>query len=155
MNALLALDEAAHDPYDCALYTTTEPCPLCLGAFYMSGLRTLHYAVHDPWAGSANLLGTTPYLSRKPIRVHGPETVPGLGAIVAALGVESRLRLYGDRARNVLAREREADTVAVAAGEALFASGDLARWRDAGYDTGAVIDAIASLLTTAVRGNAQ
>ena len=51
----------------CIVYTTTEPCPLCMGALYMSGVRGLRFTSRDPWAGSANLLGTT--------QVCGPERV--------------------------------------------------------------------------------
>jgi tRNA(adenine34) deaminase len=86
IEALQAFQFGTADPHTCALYTTTEPCPMCMGMFYMSGLRTLHYAARDPYAGSANLLGTTWYLSRKPIKVSGP--VPLLEPVVVALFAE-------------------------------------------------------------------
>lgn len=44
-----------------------------MGAIYMSGLRQVAYAARDPYAGSTNLLGTMPYLSRKPIQVTPPQ----------------------------------------------------------------------------------
>ena len=53
VEALLHIDFDAIDPHSCALYTTTEPCPMCMGTFYMSGIRTLHFGSRDPWAGSA------------------------------------------------------------------------------------------------------
>jgi tRNA(adenine34) deaminase len=96
LNALLSLGVDQGGRGSWALYTTTEPCPLCLGAFYMSGVRNLHYACRDPWAGSTNLLGTTPYLSRKPIRVTGPEN-PLLETVIVALFVEWELYNYRDR----------------------------------------------------------
>ena len=92
LNALLALKADRQTRHAASLYTTTEPCPLCLGAFYMSGVRTLHYAAREPFAGSTNLLGTTPYLSRKPIKVYGPAD-PDLEALVTALAVEARAGL--------------------------------------------------------------
>ncbi len=73
MEALNALAQFDIDPHDCVLYTTTEPCPMCLGAWYISGVRQLHYASRDPWAGSAELVGKSWYLSRKPVRINGPQ----------------------------------------------------------------------------------
>jgi hypothetical protein len=52
-------------------------------------------------AGSVNLLGTTPYLSRKPIRVFGPERAD-LEAILGALHTEFVLRDSGERYRHVV-----------------------------------------------------
>ena len=60
MNALLAFDYREHDPpHACILYATTEPCPLCFGAFYMSGVRVLRYASRDPrtFPGSPHMNG--------------------------------------------------------------------------------------------------
>ncbi len=100
LNALLVLppyngrDEPAY-----TLYSTMEPCPLCLGAFYMSGVRTLRYAARDPYAGSVNLLGATPYLSRKPIRVFPPEQPEletlSVGLLLAHLLETSRRDMTG------------------------------------------------------------
>jgi len=92
VEALQGLDLDAVDPHVCALYTTTEPCPMCMGMLYMSGLRTLHYAARDPFAGSINLLGTTWYLARKPIRVFGPHDL--LELIVTGMFVEQDCSLH-------------------------------------------------------------
>jgi tRNA(adenine34) deaminase len=128
LNALLSLNYTyenetdAADPHRWVLYTTMEPCPLCLGAFYMSGLRELQYASRDPYAGSVNLLGTTPYLSRKPIRVFGPQ--PQLEMISTALNVQwslfhdtnNRSQFVRDQCRSVLPE-------GVELGERLFKGG--------------------------------
>jgi tRNA(Arg) A34 adenosine deaminase TadA len=95
VEALHALDLDAVDPHACTLYTTTEPCPMCMGTFYMSGLRTLHFAARDPYAGSINLLGTTWYLGRKPIKVSGPD--PQLETIVVALFAEQDAHFHNDQ----------------------------------------------------------
>jgi tRNA(Arg) A34 adenosine deaminase TadA len=125
LNALLALGysdwDAANDtdPHRWILYTTMEPCPLCLGAFYMSGLRQLHYAARDTYAGSVNLLGTTPYLSRKPIQVFGP--LPELEPVSVALVVESMLQeSTGERSQFLLDYWRKTIPLSVALGERLF-----------------------------------
>jgi tRNA(adenine34) deaminase len=73
INALLKLDNRVHKKVNSyVLYSTLEPCPLCFGAFYMSGIRNLEYAANDRYGGSTNLKDTTPYLSRKPIKITGP-----------------------------------------------------------------------------------
>lgn len=46
---ILAIREAAknlnsHDLKDCTLYTSCEPCPMCLGAIYWSGIKTVVFA---------------------------------------------------------------------------------------------------------------
>lgn len=93
VEALQGFRYGSVDQHTCTLYTSTEPCPMCMGTFYMSGLRTLHYASRDPYAGSANMLGTTWYLSRKPIKVSGPH--PALEPVMTALFVEQELNFHG------------------------------------------------------------
>jgi len=90
VEALNKVDYNAFDPHAGVLYTTTEPCPMCLGTFYMSGFRALHFASRDPYAGSIDLLGKTPYLSRKPIRVFEPFDL-GLEIVLMALYIEYEL----------------------------------------------------------------
>jgi tRNA(Arg) A34 adenosine deaminase TadA len=46
---ILAIREAArilrtHDLSSCVLYTSCEPCPMCLGAIYWSGIKRVVYA---------------------------------------------------------------------------------------------------------------
>ena len=46
---ILAIREAAsflktNDLSDCVLYTSCEPCPMCLGAIYWSGIKRVIYA---------------------------------------------------------------------------------------------------------------
>src|SRR5215218_9732192 len=49
LNALLSLDHREYDPRACVLWTTTEPCPLCVGAARMSEVGGLRYASREPW----------------------------------------------------------------------------------------------------------
>lgn len=73
VNALLEV--SAHDHPNirgCTLYTTMEPCPLCVGALVMSNVRNLCFAARDRWAGSTDLLKASSYVKSKNIQVSGP-----------------------------------------------------------------------------------
>jgi tRNA(Arg) A34 adenosine deaminase TadA len=146
LNALLALRADRQTRHAASLFTTTEPCPLCMGAFYMSSVRTLHYAAREPFAGSTNLLGTTPYLSRKPIKVFGP-TDPVLEALITALAVETELThgLFPDAV--VLQSWRQVIPAGVALGERLFKNGELHRMRNDGWTADQMVAALREMLS--------
>jgi tRNA(Arg) A34 adenosine deaminase TadA len=103
INALLALDFDVIAPYSCAFYTLVEPCPLCIGAICMAHIKEIHYACHDPWAGSTNLLQTTPYLRRKNIKVVEPENTQFETAILA-LNTDFAMRFQQERFQKVVDR---------------------------------------------------
>ncbi len=128
LNALISLklDYDECKAKSVALYTTMEPCPLCMGAVYMSDVKTLHYAAHDPWAGSTNLLGTTPYLSRKPIKVFEPSNTV-LENILIALHTEYETYRRGEQfiESHFFHDFRAILPNAVEKGIALFRSGEL------------------------------
>jgi tRNA(adenine34) deaminase len=73
INALVSLDYSTHNPRQCTLFVTTEPCPLCMGAIYMTGIAGFHYASIEPNAGSTNIIGKTKFLSKKKPQVVGPK----------------------------------------------------------------------------------
>jgi guanine deaminase len=55
---ILVIREAAsalgtHDLSECTLYASCEPCPMCLGAIYWSGIKTVFYACDRLDAGKA------------------------------------------------------------------------------------------------------
>jgi len=55
---ILAIRSAAkkigtHNLCDCILYASCEPCPMCLGAIYWSGISTVFYAADRKDAASA------------------------------------------------------------------------------------------------------
>ena len=119
LNALLKLPQNRADYRSWSLYTTLEPCPLCIGAMYMVGLRNLHYAARDPWAGSTNLLGTTDYMSRKTILIGKPQRTD-MEAILIGMGTEAILQDRITRTREVLETKRAYCPAGVQFGETLF-----------------------------------
>jgi tRNA(adenine34) deaminase len=142
LNALLTVPtDDGLDIHTCILYTTVEPCPLCLGAIYMSGVRRFHYAARDAYAGSTNLLGTTPYLSRKPVQAVGPHS-PQLELVCAALHVDYSLRRNTQRDEVVLCEWNKAVPEGVALGKKLFATNLLPQLCSAGLDAPAVCDQV-------------
>ena len=96
LNALLSLKLSYEECRRSALYTTMEPCPLCMGALYMSDVKTAHFAARDPWAGSSNLLGTTPYLSRKPFKIFPPSNAL-LEEAMTAIHTEWSIHKHGEQ----------------------------------------------------------
>src|SRR5712691_140601 len=65
VNALLGLAGSALDPRSLALYTSAEPCPLCVGAIVMANVREIHDAAREPFAGGIAILEATAYIRSK------------------------------------------------------------------------------------------
>ncbi|GMV33504.1 MAG: nucleoside deaminase [Chloroflexi bacterium CFX1] len=126
VNALLELTLDQEDRHSAALYSTMEPCPLCMGAFYMSSVRTLYYAARDPWAGSVDVLGKTPYFNSKPIKVFHPKN-HALESVLVTLHTEWELASRGERilSSKYLEKFRAVHPRAVERGIELHRSGEL------------------------------
>ena len=136
LNALLELKLSTAEIHSHTIYTTLEPCPLCMGAIYMSGVRTLYYASPDTYAGSTDLLGKTWYLAHKPIQVFGP-FYGGLAELGCALHVDYILRLPrpGPMDKNaVVEANRASFPPGVELGEKLYGTGAAQGWAKAGVD---------------------
>jgi tRNA(adenine34) deaminase len=66
------------------LYTTLEPCDMCLGTLIQSGIKSVNFLVPDPISGAIHSLTATPRVREKSITAQGPQ--PGLAAnIVLAM----------------------------------------------------------------------
>jgi tRNA(adenine34) deaminase len=72
VDALIDLDaDGWYTAY--SLYSTLEPCVLCVGATVMSTVGTLFYAGRDPYGGADGaLVGVNAHVERVPLRLHGP-----------------------------------------------------------------------------------
>jgi tRNA(adenine34) deaminase len=73
INALANLAPKHRQDRSLRLFTTVEPCPMCLGAIAMSWIRQVYVGSRDNWASVTDLLTTHPYLRRKKIQVYFPE----------------------------------------------------------------------------------
>jgi tRNA(adenine34) deaminase len=49
---------------EAVLFTTVEPCPLCLGAVVMADVPHIVYAIHDPLVKTRRLIEGSPYVAR-------------------------------------------------------------------------------------------
>jgi tRNA(Arg) A34 adenosine deaminase TadA len=145
LNTLLQVDRRSVDVHSCVLYTSMEPCPLCMGAIYMSGIRKIYFAARDGYAGSTDLLGTTPYLSRKTIQVIGP-TDPMLETIFLGMQLVAERRrltmIRVDLYETVVGAWREKCSVGVRFGEYLASEGWLTRWVEAQCNSEWVYEAL-------------
>lgn len=51
------------------MYTSMEPCPMCIGTIIMSNLKLVHAAAHDAWAGASDICITNAYAQKKSVEV--------------------------------------------------------------------------------------
>jgi tRNA(adenine34) deaminase len=136
MNAILHLISrkqneplCAHlEPRNLILYTTTEPCPLCVGALVMMNFRELKYASKEAWGGSLEILEANQYLRSKNIKVHHPENIL-LEAILVMLHVEFELRVDKERSHDLIHRWAQDTPQAVQLGTVLHQNGKLSQFR--------------------------
>ena len=137
VNALLDFPFDKLSPSCCTLLTTTEPCPLCVGAARMSHIGGLIYASRDAWAGCSHLFETDPYIRRKGTQVS---SLAGsrLETVLIALQTDAHLRgarRAGEANTPAFFKVwREVVPVGVAAGEELFESGVLLELADNSAD---------------------
>ena len=85
---------------DCTLYTTLEPCPMCMGAILNSRIKTLVYAASDSRIGACesryNIAATYP--------MHSIEIIPHVLADESATLLKNFFksrRLENSESRNV------------------------------------------------------
>jgi len=121
VNALLGLAGSSLDPRALALFTTAEPCPLCVGAIVMANVREIHYAAREPFAGSIAVLRATAYMRSKEIVVVPPDDAEAEGVLIA-MGIEFHLRRSGPRVAELVAESLAIRPDAVALAKRLHAT---------------------------------
>jgi tRNA(adenine34) deaminase len=125
VNAILQIDFDRVDKYDCILFTTLEPCPLCVGAITMAGIKTVQYGARDPWAGATDLWEASDYMRWKAVEVFGPH--PALEPMLHLLSIETHHRVNHVRSKELIERYAQDFPRQSAWGEEIHRSGLLAR----------------------------
>lgn len=140
-DCLLKLDTEKHARFrEYTLYACMEPCPMCMGTFVMTGLRTLRVAARDRYCGAVHYMEDDPYVKGKNIDV---KFEPGDLEFVQ-LTMQS---YYNFRRNNgepdVVTKQFEKDCPkAVALAEALYKERVLDAWAENGMEFGEVYDRI-------------
>ena len=153
INALLDFPFGELSAGRCTLLTTTEPCPLCVGAVRMSRIGGLTYASRDPWAGSAALFETVPYIRQRETQVTSLANSP-LETCLIALQTDAHLRDVRPekelKAPLFFEVWRKVVPTGVAAGERLFGSGALLTLARSGADVQDAVSVIERVVSEVV-----
>jgi len=144
MNALLALDWRTVDHHTCVLYTTTEPCPLCVGAIRMTRLQEVHFAARDGAAGSVDLFTANDFMRRGQVRVFGPDN-PLLETALVAMLVEFGLHQNDENTATWVERLGATVPAALHLGTQLAHTGQLRAFAAAHTPASNVLNALAAL----------
>jgi len=143
MNALVDLANMGKQARECELYTSLDPCPMCLGAIRMSSIRRVHIAARDPLVEAALLATSTGFMRRRQIELLGPENLI-LERVLVVMHTIFTLNLGS--AWDVLVEEK-ADLgymVAVNLGRELVRSGEWREYTDAGLAAADAVDKLAA-----------
>jgi hypothetical protein len=96
INALLAFSQTGLPFEGTTLYTSLEPCPMCLGATRMYRLGGIAYAARDSVAGSIALANSTHFFQSSPLTIQHPPD-PAIEQALLILLAEAMLRLTSGR----------------------------------------------------------
>lgn len=143
LNTLLQTDWNSVERNSVILYSTIEPCAMCVGAIRMANVREIRYAARDTTSGGISLLDKTPFLVRGQIRVIGPENA-ALEIILLALLIDTALNMTDHPAKEAWAAELASQVPAAGIlGNKLHASRQLCLWAEEGRNASFVFDALA------------
>ena len=67
-NALRRLDTDRYNSGEIVLYTSMEPCPMCMGTILMGHVREIYYAAADSYCGMVHLIDTDYYYKGKNLK---------------------------------------------------------------------------------------
>ena len=141
VNALLMLPRDA-DPADLTIWTTLEPCPLCVGAIAVAKVPRVHVAARDPLAGSSELVIANRFLLSRGVQFTGPVR-HDVERVLTAIEVEFALRA-GWATETHLGLLRAVFPGPVAAAEHAHATGWMWDLALTGATVAEAVDAVAS-----------
>jgi len=158
MNALLKVNWKEVDPKKCILYTTTEPCPLCIGAVRLTRIRMVYYASRDTGAGSAygkeSLFTANEFMRRAHIQVKEPQHAD-METILTAMLVETMLRRDDNNMSLLYDTVAAAHPIGASLGQYLFTDGLLDRWKKEGRSAAYTYDQLSLLLPSSDSSTGQ
>ena len=82
------------------LYTTMEPCPMCMGTIVMGGMRKVHVAAKDKYCGALHYIDLDPFMRCKKMEVYLEQGE--LEAVQIAQQGYHELKRYNGEKSNVL-----------------------------------------------------
>lgn len=130
---------------DYHLYTTMEPCPMCMGVIIMGGIRKIHVAAKDRYCGALHYLDYDPYMQSKQVKVWLEDGEMGSVQIVQQAYHEHRR--YAGEDSVVFKKIAEDYPREVALGRELFQDRFLDKCAEKDLAYGEVYDAILRKLT--------
>lgn len=143
INALIAMntDWRSTDIYTCKLYSTIEPCPMCIGAVLMSHMKAVHYAVRDSGAGGSSLVDKTSFFKSMNIAISGSEDAE-LEIILMAIQVEATLSQNHPQADVWIEKMSSGVPLGAKLGYQLFETKSLMQWKEEAKEAAFVLDQI-------------
>lgn len=145
INALALFDVRWPDPHTFTLYSSMEPCPMCIGAARMCQIGTVRYATRDAMGGSAHFVGASPFMQRRSVAVFGPES-PDLETRLLAIQSEWMLQGIKPQVELILEAWSEVCPAGVELGRQIFASGLLRSLAHDRVSAAVVVDSLASFI---------
>jgi len=143
LNALTQTDWDTVNPRTCVLYSTIEPCPMCIGAIRMANVRKVRYAARDNTSGASSLIDKTPFLKNGNLHILGSQDTE-LETLLLAMLIESALSHPSYPAKEAWAEQLSLDVpMAGQLGHRLYESRQLRQWQEAGKDVVFVVDQLA------------
>ena len=143
-NALRRLDTSKYNPRSLTLYSTMEPCPMCLGTAVMANINRLRYAARDPHCGFVHIKDEDDYLRSKNLDYCFENDEKELVQLTIQSYHELRYISMGG-GDGVLNKFRLLNGKAVGIAEKLFAERKLDSLAESGESFGDVYDFIVSV----------